>query len=37
MNCCQVFREAHYDAEVYPKFSALAKLARKLDTYNERN
>ena len=23
----------HYDAEVYPKLSALVKLARKLDTY----
>ena len=27
----------HYDAEVYPKISALVKLARKLDTYIEQN
>ena len=27
----------HYDAEVYPKISALVKLARQLVTYNERN
>ena len=28
--------QAHYDAEVYPKISALVKLAQNLDTYNER-
>ena len=27
----------HYNAEVYPKISALVKLARKIDLYNERN
>ena len=26
-----------YDAEVYPKISALVKLARELDTYNKQN
>ena len=33
----QLYHFYHYDAEVYPKISALVKLARKLDTYNERN
>ena len=27
----------YYDEEVYPKISALVKLAQKLVTYNERN
>ena len=33
----QVLFKTHYDAEVYPKISALVKLARKLVTYNKRN
>ena len=32
----QLFQQ-HYDAEVYPKISALVKFARNLDTYNKRN
>ena len=27
----------HHDAEVYPKISALVKLAQNIVTYNERN
>ena len=31
------FETQYYNAELYPKISALVKLARKIDTYNQRN
>ena len=37
LNIIALCKTLHYDAEVYPKISALVKLAQKLVTYNERN